>query len=482
MTTPVIFAENTKQQVKVYLIDSKEAVEKLDLTPDEKKFVYAQHSESKSESIYINRYSETIYILFFNSKKIRSQKSESCRKQGAVLCSHINMHKWETVFISSPDGFATEVLAVAEGMALANYRFDKYKSDKKNQNSLKEIAIEKDLVSDHALAELNNTIEAVIWARDLVNEPVNKLNATDFSEIISEKIREAGGKAEILNKKKIEALKMGGLLAVNQGSIDPPTFTILEWNPENKMNDKPVILVGKGVVFDTGGYNLKSGSYMNDMKSDMAGAATVSAAVFAAAKSKIPLHIIALVPSTDNRLNGNAHVSGDVITMFDGTTVEVLNTDAEGRLILADALAYAKKFKPEMVFSFATLTGAASRAIGTQGTVVVESKAAEIFNDLEKSGNYVHERLVKFPNWPEYGDMIKSDVADLKNIGGEAAGMITAAKFLEHFTNYPFIHFDIAGPAYLDRTDAYRTKGGSGVGVRLLMHYFNTLKRQKAKE
>ncbi|MDR0970343.1 MAG: leucyl aminopeptidase [Lentimicrobiaceae bacterium] len=482
MTTPVIFSENTKQQVKVYLVDSKEVVEKLDLTADEKAFVYTQHNDSKCESIYINRYTETIYVLFFNSKKIRVQKSESCRKQGAVLCSHINMHKWETVFISSPDGFASEVLAVAEGMALANYSFDKYKSDKKNKNTLKEIAIEKGLVSEHALAELNNTIEAVIWARDLVNEPLNKLNATDFSEIISEKIREVGGKTEILNKKKIEALKMGGLLAVNQGSIDPPTFTILEWNPENKMNDKPIILVGKGVVFDTGGYNLKTGSYMNDMKSDMAGAATVSAAVFAAAKSKIPLHVIALVPSTDNRLNGNAHVSGDVITMFDGTTVEVLNTDAEGRLILADALAYAKKFKPEMVFSFATLTGAASRAIGTQGIVVIESKATDIFNELEKSGNYVHERLVKFPNWSEYGEMIKSDIADLKNIGGESAGMITAAKFLEHFTNYPFIHFDIAGPAYLDRADGYRPKGGTGVGIRLLMHYFSTLKRQKSKE
>lgn len=157
---------------------------------------------------------------------------------------------------------------------------------------------------------------------------------------------ETGIKIEVFNRKKIETLKMGGLLAVNKGSIDPPTFSVMEWKPDGHKNKKPIVLVGKGVVYDTGGFNLKTGSYMENMKTDMAGAATMASVVYAAAKAKLPLHLIALIPATDNRVNGNAFVSGDVITMYDGTTVEVINTDAEGRLILADALSYAQNTIP----------------------------------------------------------------------------------------------------------------------------------------
>jgi leucyl aminopeptidase len=280
-----------------------------------------------------------------------------------------------------------------------------------------------------------------------------------------------GAKAEVFNKQKIEALKMGGLLSVNKGSIDPPTFTILEWKPDNAVNTKPVILVGKGVVYDTGGLSLKPSNAMDTMKCDMAGAAVVSASIFALAKAKIPLHVMALVPATDNRPDGNAYVPGDVITMFDGTTVEVLNTDAEGRLILADALSYAKKFEPELVLNFATLTGAASRAIGSQGIVAMEVKATELFCKLAESGDAVNERLVKFPMWDEYREQLNSEIADLKNIGGPEAGAITAGKFLEHFTDYPFVHFDIAGPAYIEKRDNYRGIGGTGIGVRLIFDF-----------
>ncbi|MBZ0242378.1 MAG: leucyl aminopeptidase family protein, partial [Bacteroidales bacterium] len=320
---------------------------------------------------------------------------------------------------------------------------------------------------------LNIAIEANCWARDLVNEPLNKLSAVDLAEQISTKFRAVGGKAEVFNKQKIEALKMGGLLSVNKGSIDPPTFTILEWKPENAKNSKPIVLVGKGVVYDTGGLSLKPSNAMDTMKCDMGGAATVAASIFAVASAKLPLHVIALVPATDNRPDGNAYVPGDVITMFDGTTVEVLNTDAEGRLILGDALTYAKKFSPEIVFNFATLTGSAARAIGSQGIVAMEVKAADLFCDLAKSGNIVHERLVKFPMWDEYSEQLKSEIADLKNIGGPEGGAITAGKFLEHFTDYPFVHFDIAGPAFIDKRDSYRGIGGTGIGVRLMFHYLN---------
>jgi leucyl aminopeptidase len=284
--------------------------------------------------------------------------------------------------------------------------------------------------------------------------------------------KQAGIEVNVLNKKQIESLKMGGLIGVNKGSVNPPTFTVMEYKPKNAVNKNPYILVGKGVVFDTGGYNIKTGSYMTDMQMDMAGAAIVSTAIFAIAKAKLPIHIISLIPATDNRTNGNAYVPGDVLKMFDGSTVEVLNTDAEGRLILADALSYAKKYNPELVIDAATLTGSAHRAIGHYAFAAMQKNAEEQLSELEMSGHQSCERLVEFPLWDDYAEMLKSNVADLKNIGGSEAGMITAGKFLEHFTDYPWIHMDIAGPAILSKTDAYRTVGGSGFGTRLLIQFF----------
>jgi leucyl aminopeptidase len=275
-----------------------------------------------------------------------------------------------------------------------------------------------------------------------------------------------------LNKKQIEALKMGGLLGVNKGSIDPPTFTIMEYKPKNAKNKKPIVLVGKGVVFDTGGLSLKpTPGSMDEMKCDMAGGAAVVGAIYAIAANKLPVHVVALVPATDNRPGGNALCPQDVITISDGTTVEVLNTDAEGRLILADALVYAKKYKPELVIDLATLTGAAVRSIGTYASAVMATADQKVVNNLMDSGFEVWERLIQFPMWKEYGEEMKSDVADLKNLGGAFAGQISAAKFLEHFTDYPWIHIDIAGPAYQNAAQAYRTKGGVGVGVRLLYDF-----------
>jgi leucyl aminopeptidase len=210
---------------------------------------------------------------------------------------------------------------------------------------------------------------------------------------------------------------------------------------------------------------------MDIMKSDMGGAATVTGAIYLAAVQKLPLHIIALIPATDNRPGLNAYVPGDVVTMFNGTTVEVLNTDAEGRMILADALSYSKKYDPELVIDAATLTGAAHKAVGPHATCVMGNAEAKYFDQLEKAANDSFERIVKFPFWDEYFEEMKSSIADLKNIGGPNAGMITAGKFIEQFVEAPYIHMDIAGPAWLDKNDGYRTKGGSGVGVRMLYHF-----------
>jgi leucyl aminopeptidase len=215
---------------------------------------------------------------------------------------------------------------------------------------------------------------------------------------------------------------------------------------------------------------------MDVMKSDMAGAATVIGALYLAVLQKLKVHVIALVPSTDNRPGMNAYTPGDVITMFDGTTVEVLNTDAEGRMILADALAYAEKYKPELVLDAATLTGAAVRAIGTKASIIMGNADDKYFNQLEKAGNETHERVVRFPFWDDYLEEMKSSIADLKNIGGPNAGMITAGKFLEHFVKSPYIHMDIAGPSWLDGREDYKGQGGTGAGVRLLYNFLKKLK------
>jgi leucyl aminopeptidase len=195
-----------------------------------------------------------------------------------------------------------------------------------------------------------------------------------------------------------------------------------------------------------------------------------------AALQELKVHLIALIPATDNRPGMNAYTPGDVITMYDGTTVEVLNTDAEGRMILADALAYANKFNPLLVIDAATLTGAALRAIGHHASVIMGNADDDYFDLLEKAGKESYERVVKFPFWQEYGEEMKSTIADLKNIGGPNAGMITAGKFLEHFVKAPYIHMDIAGPAWLDKSDHYRTQGGTGAGIRLLYHFLRKIK------
>jgi leucyl aminopeptidase len=369
-------------------------------------------------------------------------------------------------------------LAFTEGLVLANYQFNKYFTDKKD-NSLSEINIVCDGVSKKDIEELTNVSEAVYHARTLVNEPQHFLTASQLSEEIKSLSKEAGFTVEVFTKKKIETLKMGGLLAVNKGSVEPPTFNILEYKPKNPSNKKPIVLVGKGVVYDTGGLSLKpTAGSMDFMKSDMGGSAAVIGALYATAKNKLDVWVVGLIPATDNRPSGAAYAPGDVITMYNGKTVEVLNTDAEGRMILADALTYAIKYNPELVIDLATLTGMAARTVGHHATVSMGTADKETHESLKESGFAVYERLAEMPFFDEYFDMLKSDIADVKNIGGMNAGAITAGKFLEMFTKnekgehaYPWIHLDIAGPAFLSSEDAYRGKNGSGVGIRLLYNF-----------
>jgi leucyl aminopeptidase len=397
---------------------------------------------------------------------------EKWRRMGSRLVTLLAGYKRTSVFVENPSGDEELISLLLEGMVLTNYDFEKYRKKNDNSGKLQEIRIGKGAISEAALKQLEIVTDATLIARDLVNTPLSHLTAEDLSAEIMKLGEKAGFNTEVLNKAKIKALKMGGLLAVNLGDVNPPTFTIMEYKPGKAKNKQPIILVGKGVVYDTGGLSLKpTTNSMDFMKSDMAGAAAITGAIYAAAKAKLPLHIIGLIPATENRPGGNAFVPGDVIKMHNGLGVEVLNTDAEGRLILGDALSYAQKYKPELVIDVATLTGAAARAIGSQGIVYMGTAGQEVKNELEASGLQVHERLVEFPMWEEYDDYIKSDIADIKNVGGDKAGATTAGMFLKHFTNYPWLHLDIAGIAYFDRPDGYRPKNATGVGVRLLFEF-----------
>ncbi|MCW3786338.1 leucyl aminopeptidase family protein [Plebeiibacterium sediminum] len=463
----------------VFLVKEISLLKDFGFTETEIDYIEGKVSKKKN-LIHLNRLEQQVFVRF--SKDTGNDENEKIRKDGNLILKELKKEDVSEVSVVDLIGCKNRTIALVEGIALSAYAFDRYKSKKDDvvDFELKEIFVSSPAVDGCEINELNNIIESVYITRNLVNEPVDKLNAVQLGEFIVEQSKKDGFHAEVFNKNKIEALKFGGLLAVNKGSIDPPTFSIMEWKPENAVNEKPYILVGKGVVFDTGGINLKTppGS-LDTMKCDMGGAASVVGTITAIAKNKLPIYVIGLVPATDNRPGKNAFVPGDILEMHNGLTVEVLNTDAEGRLILADALSYANKYEPELVIDLATLTGSAVMAIGEYGTVAMGTASDEVFGELEKHGYVTHERVVKFPFWSDYDALIESDIADIKNLGGREGGSITAGKFLSKFVEYPWIHLDIAGPAFHLKESSYRGKGASGVGVRLLYHFFKSIVSDK---
>lgn len=464
-----------ENQSVIYLIERGHNLNDLDLTSDAIKFAEKKIKSGESQ-IHFNLFNNWVFIQVIDEKKKGDQLSEWLRVEGFKLHKSLVKEKIKTILLYDKTGRNDLVIALTEGLTLSNYQFIKYFKDKKDKKfSLESISLSGTSLGTNEIEYLQNQLEAVYFARNLINEPLSTLNATSLADEIT-KIGKAGNfQVDVFGKQKIESLKMGGLLAVNKGSVDPPTFSVLEWKPGNSKNKKPIVLVGKGVVYDTGGLSLKpTKDSMDYMKSDMGGAAVVAGAILAIAKSKLPVHVVGLIPATDNRPDGNAYVPGDIIQMGNGLNVEVLNTDAEGRMILAEALHYAKSYKPELVIDVATLTGAAAVAIGKYGIVGMGNAGKNVFNKLRESGEKVGERIVEFPFWDEYNEMLKSEVADLKNIGGRDAGAITAGKFLEHFTDYPYIHLDIAGVAFTHGEFNYKGQGGTGFGVRLLLDFIKS--------
>ena len=443
----------------------------IQLSETEKTFL--QKKFEKEDTCAITRIPHLLFFGKIKTEKEPYQQAEMARVAGTKLYDALKSAGETTVQLTSfcEAGFLTDFL---EGLLLNTYNFEKYKKEKESFQ-LENILLIDEKITNEKIDEIINTTKATFVARDLVNEPLSFLSATQFSKEIEKLSDEAGFSLEVFHKKKIEALKMGGLLAVNKGSIDPPTFNILEWKPENATNKQAIVLVGKGVVYDTGGLSLKpTPNSMDYMKSDMGGAASIVAAIYAAALNKLPLHIVGLVPATDNRPDGNAYVPGDIIKMFDGTTVEIKNTDAEGRLILADALSYAKKYQPQLVIDCATLTGSADIIAGPHAAVVM-GNTAENVEQLKKSGLNTYERLIEVPLWEEYAAPLKSPIADLNNLGTREGQTTIAGKFLEHFTDYNWIHVDMAGPAFRKEKEAYRPAGGTGFGTRLLYDFLKSL-------
>lgn len=421
-------------------------------------------------------------VCFVGLGESDSVTTESLRRAAAAAAPATAKTGVETVGIVVPE-FAEGAEAAGEaltvGFMLGHYRFDRYRTTDDSPKPLPARLVLQSTEADKQVrvgAERGKVIaEAVCFARDLVNLSPDEKTATLLAKAAEQAGKKSGFTAVTWDKAMIEEEGMGGLLAVNRGSVEPPTFTVLEWRPDNAANERPIVLVGKGVVFDTGGLSLKpTKNSMDHMKADMSGAAAVIAVFQALARLDVPLYVVGLVPATDNRPGVNAYVPGDVVKMHSGKTVEVLNTDAEGRMLLADALSYASSFRPEIVIDLATLTGAAVVALGNYVGAVLTNEtdgAAERLEQMQRAGRTSGDRVHPMPMFSDYGEQIKSTVADIKNVGNGGGGTITAAKFLEHFVNYPWIHLDIAGPAFLDSASGYRSAGGTGFGVYLIVNY-----------
>lgn len=398
------------------------------------------------------------------------------QNQGGTLFARLSALKAEkiTVVVPNETTSAAGVAQLAAGMKLRNYKFDQYKTKSKAvDDSDAEAALHVAfVVADKSAtdAEMTKSLAiagGTILARDLVNQPPNVLGPVEFAARASE-LSEIGVDVEILEPKKLEELGMGALLAVAQGSVRPARVAIMRWNG-GKKDEAPVALVGKGVVFDTGGISIKPAGGMEDMKGDMGGAAAVVGAMKAIASRKAKSNVVGIIGLVENMPDGNAYRPGDIITSMSGQTIEVVNTDAEGRLVLADILWYTQEhLKPKLMINLATLTGAILVGLG-QDYAGLFSNDDELTADLTAAGLSTGEKLWRLPLGPAYDKLIESRFADMKNTGGRFGGSITAAQFLKRFANdVPWAHLDIAGTAFNSPASDVSAGWASGFGAALL--------------
>ncbi len=377
------------------------------------------------------------------------------------------------VIIDEPEAGAAEIAEIAAGLRLRHYDFDKYKTGKGKEENGKPadmtvtFSVKDKPATDKAIYARMAVAEGTMLARDLVNEPANILGPVEFAERAAT-LSELGIKAEILTDKDMANLGMGSLLCVAAGSPRPARMVVMQWNG-GKKSDAPVAFVGKGVVFDSGGISIKPAASMEDMKGDMGGAAAVTGLMHALAARKAKVNAVGVIGLVENMVDGLSVRPGDIVTAMSGTTIEVINTDAEGRLVLADALWYTQdRFKPKFMVNLATLTGAIMVALGKENAGLFSNNdelAAHLFNAGQASG----ETLWRMPLGPGYDKLIESRFADIKNTGGRLGGAITAAQFLQRFVNnVPWAHLDIAGTGFASKESEINRSWGSGFGVALL--------------
>jgi leucyl aminopeptidase len=365
--------------------------------------------------------------------------------------------------------------AIGEGVTLGSYQFLDYKTKKKDTFELSSVTVlggEKDDIQKGATIG-----SSVCFSRDLGNHPGNTSTPTHLANVAQSIAKEGNMSSTVFEREEFTEMGMGGLAGVAQGTDEPPKFIILEYYGAEDKDEKPKVLVGKGLTFDAGGISIKPGASMDEMKYDMCGSATVLGVMHAIASLKPKINVVMIVPSTENLLGAKAYKPGDILTAYNGKTIEVLNTDAEGRLILADGLSYASKhYDPEFILDFATLTGAILFALGHEATGVMGTNNA-LMDQVKASSKNTGEKVWGFPLWPEYCKQIKSDIADVKNMGApRQAGSIAAGAFLKEFVgkDIPWIHFDIAGTAWGGKPTSIDPKGSAtGWGVRLVLDLLN---------
>ena len=385
--------------------------------------------------------------------------------------------------------------AIVEGTLLALYRFDQYKSaDKdKKEKSKKASGSPRDFASldlfssreaekkvRKGIERARAIVRGTYLARDLGNHPANVATPSMIAQTASVECQKRGIRFVTYDREKLEEMGLGALVGVAKGSMEPARLIQLEYRPAKASNSRPILLVGKTLTFDSGGISLKPAEKMETMKGDMSGGAAVLGTLMAVADLGIPLWVVGLMPATENMPSGTANKPGDVLRAFNGKTIEVINTDAEGRLILADALSWGvKKFDPALVIDLATLTGAVTVALGAHAIGVLGNDQKRMSEVLE-IGESVGEKGWQLPLFEEYFEQIKSPIADIQNVGGRGAGTITAAAFLSHFVDEkPWVHLDIAGTAWVESDEPYKPKGNVGIGIRLLTHYLGKLSEDK---
>ncbi len=360
-----------------------------------------------------------------------------------------------------------------EGVLLGNYDFSVYKSKKKRTPKLNAVFVGSNLkLLKSAAVKAEKTIEAVCFAKDLVNEPAITLTPREFVRRVKKNFTDTSVKVKTMNEAALKRNKMNAILSVGRGSDNPPILLVLEYKPARAK--ETIALVGKGITYDSGGLSIKPTDGMLEMKGDMAGAAAVVGTFFAADKLKIGKALIGVIPLAENLINGSSYKPGDIVSTASGKTIEVKNTDAEGRIVLADALEYACKFKPNAVIDFATLTGACVVALG-EFAAGMFTKDRTLAGKLKRAGDKTYEILWELPFMDAYKKLLKSDIADISNIGSRWGGAITAAKFLENFMekDIPYVHLDIAGPALKHELTSYTKKWATGFGVRLMSDFLS---------